>query len=266
MPRPALPHCKVPGCTKPRHPYPNGTSASFCDDHLYLRNRRQRDGLPAATGGVRRLLAYLFECKRSGFEWVPLGWPEVDARTVKAAFDKDWIFRSEGPDGIRYKITARGEDVHHRYQGVRNRRDHICPSCGERERHIRSGGKRDGYCLECARAVSRAKAARRRARPHTPRPCPKCGQADVHVYSSGRAANYCFTCEAERIRENTRKRRAAELERARRGEVAPCAHCGQRPRVVTENSVNHYCAECRTKLNRQHRARRLAARLPRINP
>ena len=31
MPRKALPHCKVPGCTNPRHPYPNGTSASFCD-------------------------------------------------------------------------------------------------------------------------------------------------------------------------------------------------------------------------------------------
>lgn len=197
--------------------------------------------------------------------WVALAFPQVESRTLKAALDKDWIFASDGPDGIAYKLTSRGEEVHLCYQGVRNRRDHICPRCGERERHIRSGGKREGYCLECARAVGRAKAARRRNTPRPPRPCPKCGQADVHVYGSGRSANYCFTCEAERIRENTRKRRAAELERARRGEVAPCAHCGERPRVVTENSVNHYCAECRTKLNRQHRARRLAARLPRIN-
>lgn len=266
MPRPALPHCKVPGCTKPRHPYPNGTSASFCDEHLYLRNRRQRDGLPAATGGVRRLLAYLFECKRSGFEWVPLGWPDVEGRTIKAALRHDWIFESAGPDGIRYKLTARGEDVHLRYQGIRNRRDHICPRCGERERHIRSGGKRDGYCLECARAVSRAKNKRRRALPHKPRLCPKCGQADVHVYGSGKAANYCFSCEQARSKEKTARLRAAELERARRGEVRPCARCGERPRVVTANAVNHYCAECRTQYNRQNRARRLAARLPRINP
>lgn len=266
MPRTALPHCKVPGCTNPRHPYPNGTSASFCDEHLHLQNRQQRKGLPAASGGILRLLAYLFECKRSGSEWVPLGFPQVEAGTLKAALSKDWIFASEGLDGIRYKLTARGEDVHLGYQGIRNRRDQICPRCGERERHIRRSGQRDGYCLECTRAVNRAKEARRRAKPHKPRTCPKCRQADVHVYSSGRAAGYCYVCERERNRENTRKQRAAELERAHQGEVAPCVHCGQRPRVVTANAVSHYCAECRTQYRRQHRARRLAARLPRINP
>lgn len=266
MPRPASPYCKVPGCGQPRHAYPNGDRASFCDEHLYLRNRRQRDGLPAASGGVRQLLAYMVECKKAGVDWVPLGWPTVGGRTIQAALDRDWIFQSDGVDGVRYKLTSRGEDVHLRYQGVRSRRDQICPSCGERERHIRSSGTRDAYCLECLRAVSRRKAARRRNAPHNPRPCPKCRQSDVHVYSSGRAANYCFECESERIRENTRKRRAAELERAHRGEIAPCARCGERPRVVTTNSVNHYCAECRTQYNRQNRARRLAARLPRINP
>lgn len=160
MPRHALPHCKVQGCTNPRHRFPSGYVAVFCREHVHLRNPRRRHGLPELPGGVRQLLAYLIQCKAAGYEWVPLTYPDVDPRTVRTAFERDWIFRSEGLDGTRYKITQRGEE-HYQIYALRRRNDQICPRCGTEPRYIRKSGKLNEYCRACTNERVREGIARR---------------------------------------------------------------------------------------------------------
>lgn len=156
MPLPKRTTCKVPGCQEPLHQFPGGHVAVFCRAHLHLRNPRRLKGLPELPGGVRQLLAYLIACKAAGWEWVPLEYPDVDPRTIRAAFDRDWIFRSEGVDGTRYKITSRGEEHYQLYTPRRRRADHLCPRCGIEPRYRRTSGKLHEYCRTCTRERRRA--------------------------------------------------------------------------------------------------------------
>jgi hypothetical protein len=164
MPRPPRTHCKVPGCTNPRHQFPSGYMAVFCSQHLTLRNPRKRSGLPEMPGGVRRLLAYLVECKAAGWEWVPLDSAEVDPRTIRAAFQQDWIFPSVGVDGTTlYKLTTRGQE-HYRLYTQGRRKDQLCPRCGVWPRYRRPSGKMNEYCRACVRERGKLRYAARMQR------------------------------------------------------------------------------------------------------
>lgn len=72
----------------------------------------RRAGLPNITGTQIHVLRYLLECKRREWPFVPL--PDVHPHTIRSLLSKDWIFASQGHDGLRYGITSRaGQKLWH---------------------------------------------------------------------------------------------------------------------------------------------------------
>lgn len=250
MPPKPAPHCKQPGCTAPRHVYPSGALGPYCTAHLHLRKKKSRDEFPPMTGEQTRLLTHL----RNADAYIPR--PDgFDPRTFNVCFRNDWIFIS----GHLMKITTRGLEALEVYQSARGgRRDGICPDCNLHPRGVRPNGKIMAYCPECERKHYRIKQARLRRQPeYTERLCCRCHLRPRFRHAGGLGSSYCVECERERSRNRQARKTRLELAQAQAGDVKPCAICGERPRMVFENSISHYCQPCARIANRRWKLKRL---------
>jgi hypothetical protein len=256
--------CRVEGCNNPRHVYPKSGTAIYCDEHLHLKSKC-RKGEDVITGPMRDVLHYLLEAKRAGFPFQALGYPLVRNRTLYSLFDRDWINSSKGiDDQTKYAITTRGEEKLVYYETMINRPDGICPKCGVAERHIRSSGQHDAYCIDCLRLRGEAKRARGADIGNIHRPCSRCHKRNRHRYPNGKYSTYCKHCEKVNRRRNARKDRKRLLESVRAGGPVPsCQLCKVHPRMVHPNSISKYCAVCKPTYERKMKLkRRLQALLP----
>lgn len=119
------------------------------DPELGFTNRH-RQGLPVMRPRMLRVMVYLDECARAGFPWAHLPADWKLQRTLKAMIRRDWIMRSDGHDGTRYKLLRAGKLALEAYQPVIWRKDcDICPRCCERPKHRAKSGRAWGYCREC---------------------------------------------------------------------------------------------------------------------
>lgn len=256
--------CRVEGCSNPRHKYPNSGLASYCDQHLYLKSKG-RKGEDVLTGPMRDVLHYLLDSKHAGYPFQALGYPEVRTRTLNSLFNRDWINWSDGIDGVvKYAITTRGEEKLAYYETMINRPDGVCPCCGVAERHVRSSGIQDAYCIDCLHLRSAEKRARGGDLGNIHRPCSRCHKRSRHQYPNGRYSTYCKHCETVRRRRNARKERRSLLKRVQAGAPVPvCQICKQHPRKVFPNSISNYCESCIPIQMRKWKLKRaLSAHLP----
>lgn len=190
------------------------------------------------------LLQDMRKAKRSGFNFVSL--VGVHKSTINAAIEHDWIFESEGPDGLKYTITGRGEEDLTLYESPKKEYhfDSICPTCRQRPIEVYSTGRRAGYCHQCKveRDQRRYATTQQRVKSEL---CPKCKQRPRMKYKNGRKYHaYCKECRrADRIVER-KLRHKRDLERVQAGEFLPCRRCKKCPRWVTGTTVQDYCYDC----------------------
>lgn len=259
MAYPTRTQCKVDGCSNPPHTWPNGVKASYCSDHIRLRRARKRDGLPTATGMMLSVLRYLRDAKIAGQPFLPLGWPEVDNRTLTALIERDWIFASPGNDGTRYCITARGVDALEVYWPRRSRSDKICPRCNTTPRHIRSSGKRDSYCKSCGSAIAAEKRAAGKKNGRVDRPCSRCKKRPRHQFPGGGWSGYCKHCGTVSRRRNNRKQQRRLFKQVQAGEIPipVCTICKTSPRVLHPNCLSKYCHACKRRQEKSAKYKRV---------
>lgn len=154
--------CKVEGCSAAPHVTPGGWKIPYCRAHMKRRHAKQRDGQPSMTGPMQDALSYLRDKQMSDEPFAELRYPLAHGTVISSLLERDWILESEGPDGVRYRITGRGLKALKLYETPRQRRDGICPACGVRPKRTYSTGRRCGWCLTCDRAYSRKKTKRLR--------------------------------------------------------------------------------------------------------
>lgn len=222
--------------------------------------QRRIDGLPRMTGHMRRVLEHLRDCKAQ--DWPLVHLTDVHKHTLNALVRRDWIFESPGLDGVRYTITARGQQALDAYSVPprQYRYDGICPDCGERPVHITASGNSLGYCLECRRARQIRKY---RETGSTLKPgglCPRCQQRPRHTYASGHTIAYCLPCRNALRADERRRKHERLLARIAAGEEVLCIRCKQRPRYHTQRQVYDYCQPCYYQQQRAVERRRIAAK------
>ena len=265
MPRRARTTCKVEGCTQPLHFHPSGTHKGYCREHMHLGHHSGKHGLPSFSAEMGKVLRTLRAAHESdvGYLFAALDVPKtVDRRTIRALMERDWIVRSEGLDGTRYKITGRGVKALMTYETPNNRRDGICPRCCERPRHTTRNGRRDAYCLECSRGISARKAALGIAKVNADRLCSRCHKRPLHQYPNGKYSTYCKHCGTVTRRMNHRKQKRREFKAVKAGgPVSLCKICRERPCRVYPNCMSDQCAECLKAAQARHRAREKRAKL-----
>lgn len=245
MPPKASPYCREEGCQNPRYIYPAGWKCQYCREHMKPRSSKRRDGDASMTGQMRDILRCLRQSKAQGFPFAELCYPFAHGITIKNLIERDWIFESAGLDGTRYKITGRGEDALARYEPHRQRRDGICPRCGQNPRHVRSSGRKDGFCIECLREIGREKRVQGNVNGDIERPRPRCHKRPRHQYPSGIYSTYCKPCERVNRRRNARKQRREIFKQVQAGAPVPvCRKCKAEPRRIHTNSISEYCVEC----------------------
>lgn len=248
-------NCKMEGCPNPCHRYPNGTKAAYCKTHLRFRKGKHR-GDVHVTGPMSVVLLHLRDQKKAGapFAALPKG---TDKRTVTALEERDWIYAGDFTAPV-YAITLRGEKALKACEGIINRRDGLCPKCGERPRPITSGGKLAAYCHVCESQRAKEKAARGAAKIDPSRGCSRCGNHPLHRYSTGRYSTYCTACEQARSRAKSQRSTARRRALAQSGGyIKLCPRCNQKPVVVTANAIASYCVDCRRLLHRRWKLRRV---------
>lgn len=264
MPPKAKTVCRVGGCDNPRHVYPAGDKAVYCTAHLYLK-KTSRKGEDLITGPMRDVLHYLLEAKRSDAPFQELKFPLAHGITIKRLIARDWVFQSDGIDHLtKYVITQRGEEMLAYYETMINRPDGICPMCGVAERHVRSGGHRDAYCIECLRKRSVIKRARGGDIGDVHRMCSRCHKRPRHQYPGGKYSTYCKHCATVNRRRNARKERRRLIKSVKAGGAVPmCQLCKVRPRRVFINSISNYCDACLpTYMRKMKFKRRLQVHFP----
>ncbi len=180
--------------------------------------------------------------------------------TIDALVRNDFVFRSVGIDGIKYKITSRGSNILKMYEmPVESRRyDGICPTCGIRNRHIYPSGRKYGYCLECESGRRKRQAQMHGYRPKLvkERICPCCKIRMCHVRESGVLVSSCLKCRNEVDRERRPARTAARLAAIAIGDAPKCCKCDEDV-YSTERSVYDYCQKhLRIYMNDYNRRRR----------
>lgn len=206
----------------------------------------------------RRMLLLLQDmraAREAGWPWVAFN-GGVHPRTLRTLLDREWITRSHGLDGARYKITTGGLRALELFERPPRRFDGICPSCGVRPRAVSAGGKELPYCRECLNQSHRRQYALKGHQFAPDSLCPKCGVRPRLTFASGKRHVYCRECRnAQRADE---RRRQDELDRARieRGEPPLCCRCHKRPRAYTDKTIYDYCEECRREYQREYHARR----------
>ena len=254
---PAKTTCRAEGCNNPRHVYPSSALAIYCDQHLYLKSKH-RKGEDVMTGPMRDVLHFLLDYKRAGYPFQELGYPAVRARTLKSLYQRDWIDQSKGiDDTTKYAITLRGEESLAYYETMINRPDGLCPRCGVAEKHVRSSGIQDAYCIDCLRLRGIEKRARGGDLGNIHRPCSRCKKRARHQYPNGKYSTYCSHCETVNRRRNARKARRRLVASVKAGAPVPmCQLCKIRPRRVFANSISNYCDECRLLAQRKWKLKR----------
>src|SRR5690242_4509009 len=115
--------------------------------------QRRLQGYAPMSAKSMAVLQHLLVAKAQ--EWPFVSLDHVHKRTLNALFEADLIAESIGADGVRYKITARGERTLQAYSRPSRRTDGICPTCGERPKFFYSTGRRAGYCRECEAELTR---------------------------------------------------------------------------------------------------------------
>lgn len=257
-------HCRIDGCPNPPHVYPSGARAAYCQTHIRLRKGKLR-GKVNITYPMERILRTLRTALEQDRPFVLLDRNadyELDCRTLETLVERDWIVSGDVSAPF-YRITKRGLDVLAQCDVRVVRKDGICPRCGERPKHIRASGRQDAYCDECESARAKVKEKKRRRTPPTDN-CRHCHEHPRHQYQpSGTWSDYCAEC--DRMLRKLRKHTTAKeyRERIRQGvkPVPLCAACKERPVVLCENSVAHYCAVCRPKKTREWKVKRMYARI-----
>jgi len=254
--------CKMEGCSNLPHVYPSGMKAAYCKKHIRFRKGKFRSDIHM-TGPMSIVMNLLQAALLADYPFIELP-KDTDHRTIKALIDRDWMVQSKGLDGVRYKITGRGQKAFVMCAGDFNRRDGICPMCCEQPRHVRASGKLDAYCKQCLSVVARRKHERHGGRCVNPdRGCSRCGNHPLHQYSSGQYSTYCAACERVRSRLKSRKARETLMTAIRNGEPVPmCKHCHQQPRKVFANSVSSFCPECFSMLSKRRKLRRVLEKNP----
>lgn len=207
--------------------------------------KRRRNGILLSSMQFA-VLKDLYNAKQAGYDFVFL--PNTHARTLNPMFELDWIFKSPGIDGVRYKITKRGEEVFHIFDRQPYRNDGLCPQCGQRPRETRKKGHKKGrlapYCSVCKKEVENRRYHKngRRLNPETL--CSRCKQRPRHVYPSGNMITYCYECRAD-IRKEEKQRQAIRLLEQLQTDSPPlCIRCKSAPRYSTGKTVYDYCYTC----------------------
>lgn len=220
--------------------------------------QRKLAGYPLITCTMFAVLQRLLDAKQAGNPWLALG--DVHGATLNALQRKDWVVHSRGLDGVRYKITGRGEKVHRVYSYPINDRRHfdgLCPNCRQRPKHTYSTGRKAGYCQECDREITRKQNRRSRQHNGKDRLCPTCKRHPRYVTKSGYVRSYCRQCRHERDRKERKRAQERLWARLESGEVLLCYGCHEQPRHITANTIQDYCRDCQLEKQRtSHRRRR----------
>lgn len=256
-------HCRIDGCPNPPHVYPSGARSAYCKDHIRLRKGKSRgkENVTYPMECVLRRLRAALEQDHPFLLLDPKVETDFDERTLNTLEDRDWIVAGDKHQPY-YRITKRGLNILAKCDVPVLRRDGICIRCGERPRHVNGSGKTESYCYECERARCNEKEARLRRIPPK-KPCRHCKAAPRHQYQpSGTWSDFCADC--DRMLRGRRKHRSQSeyREQIRQGlrPVPVCASCKAKPVVLCENSVAHYCADCRPVMTRRWKVKRLHAR------
>lgn len=189
---------------------------------------------------------------------------DVSGRTLAALMRRDYVVKSskvlhpfqrkeaDNPP-VMWRITSRGRKAYKRFSTPsQSRSDGICPTCGERERHVTKNGKRNAYCLLCSRESGRRKYALFGYQKKHGQLCPICGERERHVMPSGQIRAYCQPCRREREKAKRKERNARDLARIQAGEFLPCYRCKTRCRHVYGSTVSDYCHECQVQYQREY--------------
>jgi len=203
---------------------------------------RHFKGHPMITALMLLVLRHLKAAKEAGASPASLAEFNLHGATLAALIDRDWIYEARIDSQTRYGLTARGERELRFYDSPREPRRWagICPTCGERPKHVSASGKMDGYCYECGKVYRKRQRELGRPLVKAGRLCSMCRQRPVHVCSTGRPKTYCKEC----LRAVRREERARKTERRRAriaaGDPPRCYLCGE-PVYYTEHSIYDLC-------------------------
>jgi hypothetical protein len=184
--------------------------------------------------------------------------PRVNPRTLRSLTQRLWVSHENIAGEDCYLITREGKLALEMYSKPRDARrfDGICPTCGERPRHVFPSGVTGGYCIVCQRKHGRRKVA---LFGHQRKPdalCPRCKERKLLWSASGRPRSHCVVCDKVLRKESRERRRVRDLALIAAGEFLPCRRCKTKPRAHTERSVSDYCVECRRAYAREYYARK----------
>lgn len=196
-------------------------------DHLepvrWHSRQRHLQGWPNLSETAMNVLIRLHNAAQDGAPFDPLA--DVHKHTLRFLQREDLIFASKGFDGLRFKLTGRGERTMKAYLRPPKRHDDICPTCGVNPKHVTAGGRKEGYCKACGLAYKRGQVARhRRIKPG--RLCSTCGKRPVHRYAGGSYSTYCTECNRDHKRAQKRRKQARLRARIDAGDVPTCQRPG----------------------------------------
>ncbi len=218
--------------------------------------QRQRQYQPPMSEQQINILIRLHNAASAGAPFVDLS--SVHKRTRNTLERADLIFPSKGRDGIRHRITSRGEKVMHAYLRPVKRSDGICPRCGVNPRRTRSTGEAAPYCADCERKIGRRKHELGIQHIRPGRPCSSCREKPVRQFPCGRYSTYCEDCGRERKRAEKLRRMQQLRDRVDAGEFVKCQKKGcSNPVYRAANSVYEVChAHYRDYMTRYNDRRR----------
>lgn len=200
-------------------------------------NRKRRD-LPLCTPPMMKVLLELRAAAEADSPFIHL--PGVHSRTLRSLLNRDWIFKSPGSDGTRYKVTGRGLKALKVYEPTLRRTDDICPTCGIRPKKVYPGGSKGGYCDECEREHKRKQLKLKGKQLNPDGLCPRCKERPKHKTRKGGVRSYCNVCKKELAKDERKRKHQRLLERIAAGEHIKCLKCDE-PRYHTQNTVYDYC-------------------------
>lgn len=223
--------------------------------------QRHLQGWPTISEAAMNVLIRLYNAIQDDAPFDPLA--NINKHTLRFLQREDLIFASKGLDGMRYKITGRGERTMKAYLRPPMRHDDICPTCGVNHKHITAGGRKEGYCKACGLAYKRRSTARYRRNPD--RLCSDCREQAVYQYPGGTYSTYCHDCLTARRRMATLRRRSRLRARIDAGDIPTCQRPGcTNPVYYTDKCVYEVCTphwrEYMTAYNDRRRPKSQAAR------
>ncbi len=215
-------------------------------------------GYGRMTVKMMNVLLILRESDDDGYPFC--GLDDVHWRTINTLSKRDFLMRSPGLDGVKYKLTNRGKLALKMYETPVQvyRKDGICPVCGINPKHVYDSGRVYGYCLPCARTARRRNHQLNGYRVSRVfnEVCPRCQKRKRHLTESGRIKSWCLHCRRKDTKNKRPGRTAARLAAIAAGDVARCCKCADGVHY-TERSVYDYCRRhLREYMNEYNRRRR----------